>query len=83
MGPTAALLNPVGAPVRASDLMAGGKNWVITVYDDDVDTASGPFGETICDINGPLTSADFINGGFTRVNVDSCFSVSIKLTCRP
>lgn len=83
-GPTAALLNPVNAPVRASDLLAGGKNWSITVYDEDVDAgANGLFGEIICDINGPLTSADFINGGFTRVNVDSCFSVSINLTCRP
>lgn len=83
MGPAAALLNPMNAPVHASDLMAGGKSWLITVFDDDVDTAVGPFGEIICDINGPLTSADFINGGFTRVNVDSCFSVSIKLTCHP
>ncbi len=83
MGPTAAQLNPMGAPVRASDLLAGGKNWQISVFDEDVDTAIGPFGETICGINGPLTSADFINGSFTRTNVDSCSSVSIKLTCHP
>ncbi len=80
--PMAALLNP-GSPVRASDLMAGGKNWVITVFDDDSDTASGPFGEIMCEINGPLTPADFVNGSFTRTNFDSCFSISIKLICHP
>ncbi len=83
MPPTQALLNPMAAPLHASDLMAGGKNWLITVFDDDVDTASGSFGETMCEVNGPLTSADFVNGGFTRTNVDSCVSISIKLSCHP
>ena len=32
---TLALLNPPGSPMRASDLMAGGKNWQISVFDDD------------------------------------------------
>jgi hypothetical protein len=83
MPPSLALINPAGAPVRASDLMAGGKNWQISVFDDDTDATAGPFGETICEIGGPLTAADFMNGSFTRTNVDSCFSISIKLSCHP
>jgi hypothetical protein len=80
---TQALINPPGSPVRASDLMAGGKNWQISVFDDDIDASAVPFGETICELGGALTSADFLNGGFTRTNVGSCFSISIKLTCHP
>jgi len=83
MPPTQALINPPGSPVRASDLLAGGRDWQIVVSDDDIDTATGPFGEEICPVFGPLTPADFLNGGFTRTNVESCFSISIKLTCRP
>ena len=80
---TAALLNPTGSPVRAGDLMDGGKNWQITVFDDDIDTAAGPFGETMCAIKGSLASADFLNGGFTRTNTGACFAIIIKLTCHP
>jgi hypothetical protein len=80
--PTAAMLNPAGMPVRAGDL-TGGTSWQIAVYDADSDTAIGPFGETMCKILGPLTSADFVNGSFTVTNIDSCVSVSIKLTCHP
>jgi hypothetical protein len=80
---SAAMLNPPGTPVRASDLMAGGKNWLISVFDDDIDTASGPFGETMCQIKGPLTASDFAIGNFTRTNTASCISITIKLTCHP
>ena len=84
MPPTQALINPPGSPIRASDLMLGGRDWQIVVSDDDdLDPTTVPFGEQICPIFGPLTSADFLNGGFTRTNVDSCFSISIKLTCHP
>jgi hypothetical protein len=83
MPPTQSLLNSPGSPIHASDLMAGGRNWQIVVYDDDLDATTVPFGEELCPIFGPLTSADFLNGGFTRTNVESCFSVSIKLTCHP
>ncbi len=80
---TQALLNPPGAPLVASDLLAGGNHWQIVVYDDDVDADTGPFGETICTIFDPLVAADFLNGGFTRNDVSNCISVSIKLTCHP
>jgi hypothetical protein len=83
MPATQAMINPPGSPVRASDLMAGGKIWQISVLDDDIDASTVPFGETVCAIGGALTSSDFLNGGFTRTNVNSCFSISIKLTCHP
>ena len=39
-------------------------------------------GEMMCTINGPLTAADFRGGVFSRSAVESCLSVSFKLTCR-
>jgi hypothetical protein len=76
---TQALLNPV-APLTASDLM-GGRQWQIVVGDDDVGVASATSGETMCQIDGPLVPADFRNGTFTRIGVDSCFSATFRLTC--
>ena len=78
---TAALLNPPGSPILASDLM--GNKWQISVFDDDVETSTGPFGEMICDIGGPLTPADFLSGSFTRTNISGCISIGINLTCHP
>ena len=64
----------------ASDLM-GGRQWLIVVGDDDVGVASATSGETICQIDGALTAADFRDGTFTRVGVASCFSATFRLSC--
>jgi hypothetical protein len=80
---TSAQVNPAGTPLRAGDLMAGGQPWLLWIGDDDVGVEGVTLGEMMCQISGPLTTADFHAGGFTRTNVESCFSATFKLTCRP
>jgi hypothetical protein len=81
VGPNPGLLNPPQAPLRAGDLLAGGKPWILFIGDDDAGILF-PSGETMCTINGPLLPSDFRAGGFMRTNIGSCFSASFKLTCR-
>jgi hypothetical protein len=82
LAPDPPLLNPAGQPLRAGDLLAGGVPWLILITDDDSGTTP-PSGEIMCQIDGPLQAADFRAKGFTRTNVDSCFSATFKLTCHP
>jgi len=63
--PAAPLLHAAAAPLRAGDLVAGGKAWRVSIGDDDSGSIF-PSGETICTINGPLQASDFHAGGFTR-----------------
>jgi hypothetical protein len=79
-------LNPAGGTLTAADLLPNGMNWQIWVGDDD----GNGFGEVMCEINAPLSPADFLAGGFTRTNVGSsgypqpsCTSVTFTLTCQP
>lgn len=72
-------LHPTGTALIARDLLPGGQAWQIWVGDED---ANGQ-GEVICELNGPITPADFLAGGFTRSNVESCISVQIALACLP
>jgi hypothetical protein len=80
---TGAQLNPAGAPLRAGDFMVGGLSWLLWIGDNDGGLGDATLGETMCQINGPLTSADFRAGGWTTTNVESCISAKFKLTCRP
>jgi hypothetical protein len=82
LAPERPLLHPEAAPIRAGDLMPGGPAWLIWIGDDDGGSLF-PSGETVCQIDGPLTTADFRAGGFMRNNVDSCASATFKLTCHP
>lgn len=82
VAPALPLLHPAGEPIRAGDLLAGGRPWVITIGDDDQGSLS-PSGETMCQIEGPLETSDFRAGGFMRANVGSCFTANFKLLCHP
>jgi hypothetical protein len=82
VAPALPLLHPVAEPIRAVDLLAGGRPWVITIGDDD-GAAQFPSGETMCQIDGPLETSDFRAGGFARTNLDSCFTAIFKLVCHP
>ncbi|HET6147953.1 MAG TPA: hypothetical protein VFH68_10520 [Polyangia bacterium] len=82
LAPDRPLLHPAGAPIRAGDLMPGGPAWLIWIGDDDGGSLF-PSGETMCQIEGPLTAIDFRAGGFVRSNVASCLSATFKLTCHP
>jgi len=82
VAPAQPLLNPAAKPIRAGDLIAGGKPWFIVIGDDDAGSQS-PSGEMMCQIDGPLTTSDFRTGGFVRRNLDSCVSATFKLTCHP
>ena len=80
---TGAQLNPAGSPLRAGDFMMGGQPWLLWIGDNDGGPGDATLGEMMCQINGPLTAADFRAGGFSRTNVESCSSARFKLTCRP
>jgi hypothetical protein len=73
------LLEPANTALTASDLLPGGQPWRVWIGDED----AGGFGEVMCDVNGPVTAADFLAGGFTRTKVSSCQTVSIALACVP
>jgi hypothetical protein len=72
------ILQP-GTSVQARDLLAGGKSWLLSVGDED----DKPDAELVCQITSPMNPAAFAAGGITRTNLDSCLSLSIKLTCQP
>lgn len=72
------ILQP-GTPVRARDLLAGGKPWLLWVGDED-DKLSA---DLVCQIMSPMDPTAFAAGGITRKNLGSCVSLSIKLTCQP
>jgi hypothetical protein len=76
---TGSLLQPAGTTLRAADLLPGGQPWLVWVGDDD----GANLGELMCEIDGPIDAAAFKAGGFTRSNVASCLSLSIKLACKP
>jgi len=68
---------PATSAVRASDLLPGGQAWDLWVGDED----ANHYADVMCELDGPLTLADLQAGGFTRTNVDSCLSVTVRLTC--
>lgn len=72
-------LVPPGTAVPAGDLLPGGMQWQIWLGDEDANQQA----DVICELNGPITAADFAAGGFTRMNVGSCSSVKIGLMCVP
>ena len=72
------ILQP-GTSVQARDLLAGGKSWLLWVGDEDEKLSA----DLVCQIMSPMDPAAFAAGGITRTNLDSCLSLSIKLTCQP
>ncbi|MES1165328.1 MAG: hypothetical protein ABUR63_06215 [Verrucomicrobiota bacterium] len=68
-----------GATLRARDLLPGGQSWLLWLGDED----NGALADVMCEISGPLDQSAFISGGFVRTNLQSCRSVTMKLTCRP
>jgi hypothetical protein len=73
------LLVPTGTAVQASDLLQGGMPWQIWIGDEDANQQ----GQVMCEINGPIATAAFNVGGFSRTNIGSCLSVQIALMCVP
>jgi len=68
---------PSSAAVRASDLLPGGTAWSLWVGDDDGNT----YAELMCEMTGPLSTADFAAGAFGRSGLDGCLTVSMRLVC--
>jgi hypothetical protein len=72
------ILQP-GTSLRAGDLLAGGKPWVLWVGDDDTQQSA----DLVCQVMSPMDPAAFVSGTLAETNLDSCLSLTIQLTCQP
>jgi hypothetical protein len=76
------VITPAGKFVKASELTTTSKPWRIWVGDDDGCGLQGCVGETICEIDPPLSMSVLRAGELTKNNYMSCKSLDLKFVCQ-
>jgi hypothetical protein len=76
------VITPSGKFVKASDLMTTQKPWRLWVGDDDGCGLNGCVGETMCEIDPPLSASVLHTGTLTKDNYMFCKSLVLKFLCQ-